>query len=314
LTVAYRKVHLPDVSVVTRLVPVEFALSEPASGDRLRTLALSPPRTGRWLVTADRTGLTSVRMNTSRTETAAPLPAARRHPPWLLPVGLLLILALLTVNVLANGPLIAVDRAIRGAVQAQADSATWRWIGDRWYSPARLLAGLGNNQAAVPVLAVCAAVAARWRRSLRPLIAAAIGVVLLLGTVIPAKILIARAGPGLPPVRPGAMGVFPSGHACTSSVCLGLGAVLVAACLPALARHAVLLATAALCILVGAALIWCDFHWFTDVIAGWALSGLIIMAALRLARLSGNSGGVAAAIAPGAVSVGEQTAGSRPDD
>jgi membrane-associated phospholipid phosphatase len=254
-------------------------------------------------------------MNESRVAPAAAPPAASRRARWLVLAGLLLlVLALLTVNVRTNGPLIAVDRGIRGAVRAQADSAAWRWAGDRWYSPARLLVELGNNQAAVPVLAVCAAVAACWRRSPRPLIAAAIGVVLLLGTVIPAKILIARAGPGLPPVRPGAMGVFPSGHAATSSVCLGLAALLVAAGLPALARHAVLVATAALCFLVGAALIWCDFHWFTDVVAGWALSGLIIMAALRLTGLGGNSGGVDAAVAPGAVSAGEQTAGSRRDD
>jgi membrane-associated phospholipid phosphatase len=250
-------------------------------------------------------------MNESR---AAPAGAPRRAR-WLALTGLLLlVLVLLTVNVLTKGPLVALDRAIRGAVQAQAHSATWRWLGDRWYSPAQLLAGLGDNQAAVPVLAVCAAVAARRRRSLRPLIAAAIGVVLLLVTVVPAKILIARAGPGLPPVRPGAMGVFPSGHASTSSVCLGLAALLVAAGLPALARHAVLVATAALCFLVGVALIWCDFHWFTDVVAGWALSALIIVAALRLTGLGGNSRGTDAAVAPDAVSVGEQTAGSRPDD
>jgi membrane-associated phospholipid phosphatase len=243
------------------------------------------------------------------------MPAAPRRARWPVLAGsLLLLLALLTVNVLANGPLIAVDHEIRAAVQAQADSATWRWAGDRWYSPARLLVELGNNQAALPVLAVCAVIAARWRRSLRPLIAAAIAVAMLLGTVIPAKILIGRAGPGLPPVPEGAMGVFPSGHTSTSAVCLGLAALLVAPHLPAVARQAVLVAAATLCFLVGAALIWCDLHWFTDVVAGWALSALIIMASLRLTGLGGNSRDVHAAVAPGAVSVGEQTAGSRPDD
>ncbi len=254
-------------------------------------------------------------MNESRVAPAAALPAAPPRARWLVLAGLLLlVLALLTVNVLANGPLITVDRWIRGAAAARADSATWRWVGDRWYSPARLLVELGNNQAAMPVLAVCAAVAARWRRSLRPLIAAVIGVVLLLGTVIPAKILIGRPGPGMPPVAHGAMGVFPSGHASTSSVCLGLAALLVTAGLPAPARRAVLAATAALCFLIGAALIWCAFHWFTDVVAGWALSALVIMAALRLTGLSGNSRSPDAAVAPGAVTVGERTAGSRRDD
>jgi membrane-associated phospholipid phosphatase len=253
-------------------------------------------------------------MNESRLAPAAALPAARRRAPWLVPAGLLLILALLTVNVLINGPLVAVDKRIRDAVQAQAHSATWHWVGDGWYSPARLLVELGNNQVALPVLGLCALIAAAGHRSMRPLIAAVIAVVLLLGTVIPAKILIGRPGPGLPPVAHGAMGVFPSGHASTSTVCLGLAALLAATGLPALARRAVLVAAAALCFLVGAALIWCDYHWFTDVVAGWALSALIIMAALRLTSLSGNSRRPDAAVAPGAISVDEQTAGSRPDD
>jgi hypothetical protein len=46
----------------------------------------------------------------------------------------------------------------------------------------------------------------------------------------------------------------------------------------------------ALCFLVGVALIWCDYHWFTDVAAGWALTPLIVMASLRLAGLSAWSG------------------------
>jgi len=45
-----------------------------------------------------------------------------------------------------------------------------------------------------------------------------------------------------------------------------------------------------LCFLVGLALVWCDFHWFTDVVAGWALAALIVMAALRLARPAGRDG------------------------
>jgi membrane-associated phospholipid phosphatase len=257
----------------------------------------------------------SVRMDESRSVAAATLPAARRRSVWLVPCGLLLLLALLTVNVLDNGPLVAVDQRIRDAVQAQANSATWRWLDDGRYSLAQLLTDVGNNQVAIPVLAVCAVIAAVWRSSLRPPLAAVIGVGLLVGTVIPAKILIARAGPGLPPVLPGAMGVFPSGHTATSSVCLGLGALLVAGGMPDLARRAVLAGTAAVCFLVGTALIWCDFHWFTDVVAGWALSALIIMAALRVTGLRGNSGAADTAVDRGALSVGsERRARSGKDD
>ena len=41
-----------------------------------------------------------------------------------MPSGLLLILAVLTVDVLAGGPLAGADRWIRAAVQARAHSAT----------------------------------------------------------------------------------------------------------------------------------------------------------------------------------------------
>jgi membrane-associated phospholipid phosphatase len=227
-------------------------------------------------------------MDESRAARAATVPA-RRGTPWLVVGGLLLVLALLTLNVLAGGPLIGVDRRIRRAVQAQANSATWHWVGGAAHAPAQLLVQLGNNQVAIPLLVMCALIVAAGHRSVRPLVAAVIGVVLLMGTVIPAKILIARPGPGLPAVAPGAMGAFPSGHTTTSSVCLGLGVLLLAPDLRARARRAAVAVMAALCFLVGTALIWCDDHWFTDVVAGWALAALIVMAALWITGLGGNS-------------------------
>jgi undecaprenyl-diphosphatase len=106
------------------------------------------------------------------------------------------------------------------------------------------------------------------------------------------------------------MGVFPSGHTTTAGVCLALAVLLLAPDLPARARRAAVAVMAALCFLVGAALVWCDFHWFTDVVAGWALTALIVMAVVRLARpgsagRNGNSGAGSDAVA------GEVTAGTR---
>ncbi|HUA31849.1 MAG TPA: phosphatase PAP2 family protein [Streptosporangiaceae bacterium] len=229
-------------------------------------------------------------MNEPEAVTLAPASAARVRPPWLVPGGLLLILVFLTANVLAAGPVIAADRRIRAAVLAQANAPGWRWIGHGGHAPAQLLTGLGNNQVAVPILVLCALLVAARHRSLRPLLAAAAGVILLLGIVTPAKILTDRAGPGLPPVPFGHLGVFPSGHTTTSGVCLALATLLLAADLPARARRAVIAVTVALCFLVGVALIWCDYHWFSDVAAGWALTPLIVMASLRLAGLSVRSG------------------------
>jgi membrane-associated phospholipid phosphatase len=230
-------------------------------------------------------------MDETHAPPAATLRGAPRRPPWLVPAALALVLVLLTFDVVTDGPLVRLDERIRRVVQAQAHSATWHWVGGSGHAPAVLLTELGNNQVAVPLLALAALIVAVRGRSMRPLAAAVIGVVLLLGTVIPAKILIGRAGPGLPPVAHGAMGVFPSGHTATSSVCLGLGALLLARSLPGRARRGMLAGVAAVCFLVGAALIWGDYHWFTDVVAGWALAALIVMAALRATGLSGGPGG-----------------------
>jgi len=251
-------------------------------------------------------------MDESRAATAAPFRTARRRPAWLVPGGVALILVFLTVNVLADGPLVGVDRRIRAAVQAQAASATWRWVGDSWHAPARLLVELGNNQVAVPVLVLSALIAAARHRSPRPLLAAAAGVALLLATVIPAKILIARPGPSQPVIAPGSMGVFPSGHTTTAGVCLALAVLLLAPGLPATIRRAAVAAMAALCFLVGMALIWCDFHWFTDVAAGWALAALIVMAVLRLTRpgqaARGGNSGSGSAVGTGVTAVNKEQA------
>jgi undecaprenyl-diphosphatase len=200
------------------------------------------------------------------------------------PGGLVLILVILTVNVLADGPLVGADQRIRAAVQAQAASATWRWLRDSWHAPAQLIVDLGNYPEAVGVLAACAVVVAARHRTLRPLLAAFAAVVLLLATVIPAKILIGRTGPGLATVGSGGLGVFPSGHAATAAVCWGVAVMLLLPDLPAWTGRAALAAVAGLCLLVGVALVWCDYHWVTDVVAGWALAGLIAAAAARVAR------------------------------
>src|SRR5580698_3601331 len=253
---------------------------------------------------------------------AAPAATSRgqRRSPWLLPGVLALILAFLTASVLAHSPVLDVDRWIRSAVQAQANSARFRWLEGYRYAPVYLLVDLGNNQVAIPVLGLSALIAAIRDRSARPLLAAVVGVVLLLGTVIPAKILIGRAGHGLPPVAHGSLGVFPSGHSATSSVCLGRAAVLLARGLPGSARPAMLTMTATVCFLVGMALIWCDYHWFTDGVAGWALAALIVMAALRITGLSGNSRSQPSAVARWAsgrrhgASTPNSATGSKPDD
>jgi undecaprenyl-diphosphatase len=209
----------------------------------------------------------------------------RAWPGWLLPAGLLLVLVFLTVNVLAHGPLVTLDEHIRQTVQGWAHSAAWRWLGDSPHAPAQLLTDLGRVTVAVPVLAVVAAVLAIRGHTVRPVLAAAAGVVLLLVTVIPAKIIIARPGPGTSALTPGSWGYFPSGHTSTACVCYSIAVLLVIAGQRDWIRRAALTGLAAVWLLVGAALVWCDYHWASDVLAGWALSALIVWLALRVPRL-----------------------------
>jgi undecaprenyl-diphosphatase len=139
-----------------------------------------------------------------------------------------------------------------------------------------LLTDLGMTTVAVPVLAAVALALAIRRHTIRPVLIALTGVVLLLGTVIPAKILIARPGPGLPAVASGALGVFPSGHTSTAAVCFSLAVLMMVTGQPARIRYLAQAGLGLLWLGVGAALVWCDWHWFTDVAAGWALSGLLL--------------------------------------
>ena len=167
-------------------------------------------------------------------EVVGEAPAPPRHPagrPYsrLISGALLLIVAVLTIDVLVHGPLTGLDERIRAAVLARADSPAWHWLSDTPHRPAPLLTDLGMYTVAVPVLAAVAVALAIRHHTLRPLFIAVTGVVLLLGTVIPAKIIIGRPGPGLPAILPGQLGVFPSGHTSTACICFSLAMLMLVA-------------------------------------------------------------------------------------
>ena len=129
----------------------------------------------------------------------APGPPRRRPfppPAWLISGGLLMLLAILTVNVLVHGPLTGLDERIRAAVLARAAAPGWQWLGDTPHRPAQLLTDLGMTTLAVPVLAAVALALAIRRHTFRPVLIALTGVALLFATVIPAKIIIGLPGPG----------------------------------------------------------------------------------------------------------------------
>ena len=225
-------------------------------------------------------------MTEAQAAPAAPRRALRQRYPWLVPGALLLLLALLTANVLTNGPLLHVDRKIRKFARGTGNSPGWRWLRDGPLTPARLLVNLGNPWLVIPLLMIIAALVAAQRRTLRPLLAAAAGTALLLVIVIPAKFAIERLNPGYTPFsRHSLLDGFPSGHAAAACVCYTL-AVLIIAPLPGRrGRRIALAAVTVLGFAVGVALIWLGIHRITDVVAGWALAALVVPFAVRVSGL-----------------------------
>jgi membrane-associated phospholipid phosphatase len=212
---------------------------------------------------------------------------ARWQSRWLLPGGPAVVLAALTIDVLANGPLVRLDRQVWSAVRPIAHSPGWQWAGGGAFSPAQIVVDLADPHLAVPVLLLIALAASARQRSLRPLLTAAVAVILLVATVIPAKLMIGRLAPGQLRMQPGDMGAFPSGHTTTATVCYVLAALLLAPLLPAAGRRALLVILPAWCVIVGAALVWRNYHWVTDVVAGWALAALILQATCWLPGRAG---------------------------
>ncbi|MGV9556063.1 phosphatase PAP2 family protein [Streptomyces sp. NPDC003522] len=206
-------------------------------------------------------------------EGAAAPPAPARAARGTLLFGLpALLLALITWQVAADGPLLDLDARLSRALVHP----------DR---PAELLADLGNVQVAVPVLVLVAGCAALWARSAGvprwwlPSLAGAALMVLVPLIVVPLKVWTDR--PGTPAV-PSATGYYPSGHTATAAVAYG-AAVLVL--LPRLGSRPVRRAAAATAVVLVAAvsfgLVRRGYHWPLDVVASWCL-GVLLLGALWL--------------------------------
>ncbi|MFI7412313.1 phosphatase PAP2 family protein [Streptomyces sp. NPDC049627] len=220
-----------------------------------------PPQTPRGARPSDPDG---------RPGTTPPVPG--RPTSLFLLLGLLglpaLLFALITWQVVADGPLLDADAAASRAL----------------VHPDRLsefLADLGNAQVAVPVLAVTLFYAALRTRRLAgtdhwwlPAAAAAVLMALVPALIAPLKELIDRPGT---PVVPPATGYYPSGHTATAAVAYGAAALLLLPWLrSASARRALLVACAALNLGVGFGLVRRGYHWPLDVVASWCLCTVLL--------------------------------------
>ncbi|MGI5378563.1 phosphatase PAP2 family protein [Streptomyces sp. CA-251387] len=180
--------------------------------------------------------------------------------------------ALITWQVVAEGPLVRVDeRVSRALIQP-----------DRF---SELLSDLGNVQVAVPVLAVVL-IHTAWRsrrtgtdRWWLPATAAAVLMALVPALIVPLKELTDR--PGTPAVPP-ATGYFPSGHTATAAIAYGSAALVLLPWLrTARARLALVLTYGVLVLGVSFGLVRRGYHWPLDVVASWCLC-TVLLVSLRL--------------------------------
>lgn len=184
-----------------------------------------------------------------------------------------LVLALITWQVVADGPLLRPDAGLSRAL-VHPDGFS------------QFLSDLGNVQVAVPVL-VLALAGALWLGRVRgaprwwlPPLTAAVLMALVPAVVVPLKEWTDRPGT---PVVPPATGYFPSGHTATAVVAYGSAALLLLPWLrsPA-ARRALTAGCGVLVLGVSYGLVRHGYHWPLDVLAGWCL-GIVPLAVLARA-------------------------------
>ncbi|QTE01241.1 PAP2 superfamily protein [Streptomyces cyanogenus] len=200
-------------------------------------------------------------------------------------VALLLVLpavlvALLTWQVVADGPLLRLD----------ADASRALVHPDRF---SQLLSDLGDVRVALPVLAVALGYAA-WRgraagagRWWLPPLAAAVPMALVPAVVVPLKDWTARPGT---PVVPPAVGYFPSGHTATAAVAYGSATLLLLPWLRSPAARRSLVAGCAVLVLgVSYGLVRHGYHWPLDVVASWCLCTVLLTALSRVPGVSRSS-------------------------
>ncbi|MFF8944650.1 phosphatase PAP2 family protein [Streptomyces sp. NPDC014864] len=175
--------------------------------------------------------------------------------------------ALITWQVLADGPLLRVDERVSRALLHP----------DRL---SELLADLGGVQVAVPVLvAVLAYTAWRGRATgadrwwAAPAAAAAL-MALVPAFVVPLKALTVRHGT---PVMPPGVGYYPSGHTATAVVAYGSAVlVLLPRLRTPLARRTAVAVCAVLVLGVSFGLVRRGYHWPLDVVASWCLCTVLL--------------------------------------
>ncbi|MEU9046457.1 MULTISPECIES: phosphatase PAP2 family protein [unclassified Kitasatospora] len=195
------------------------------------------------------------------------------------PVVAAVVLLAVSWQVAVDGPLLGLDRWIRRAVHTARHDVPNALLDHLGHA----LSDLGSSVPAIPVLLLAGALAA-WRcrragaagRWWLPLPVAVLTAGLIPLLVVPAKAAFARPGPLGDPLTPGQWGWYPSGHTATAAISYGVAALLLARVSGPRAARGLAAGAALLALGVGAGLVWSDFHWLLDVVAGWCLAVLVV--------------------------------------
>lgn len=204
-------------------------------------------------------------------------PASSRTAP-LLALGIGGVVMLIALAVMVSTDLTdTFDGTIIAAVRAAA-------LHDL-LAPLGVITELGSTWAVVVVALLTFAVGMAigpWRHGAAG--AFTIGVASVANSAL--KMVIARARPdALDPIVVERGFSFPSGHSALGMVAYGVLAVLISRSrLPLAVRWIVILALAVLIGLIGVSRVWLGVHYPTDVLAGWAAGGVIVLVYAAITR------------------------------
>lgn len=206
---------------------------------------------------------------------------SRRSSPGTLRVltsGRALTVAFFVVLLLSLGPLVGVDRALNHPWQE-----TWPQV-----QPVMdVVVRLGQRAVCLPILFAVAVFAARRSRSWEPLVVSFAGALALNLVVGIMKLLTARDHPmtGDPGFFERGI-MFPSGHAANAIMIYGLATYLARyfdSRRKLLARLLLLLTWVAAFAMVVTGLYF-QWHWFTDLLAGFLIGGVMLRASIYVHR------------------------------
>ena len=175
---------------------------------------------------------------------------------------------ILTQDVIANEGSVGLDPRIESFIVAHRDHVL--------NVAMKMLTWLGSNAVLVPVVLIAGGWFLWKRRDWSPFVRMAVALGGAVASYDIVKPLVARPRP---PAFDRIVGVlsgwsFPSGHATQSVAAWGMLALILAANRSVRQKAAVLLGALLIVVVVGASRIYLGAHWFTDVLAGYALGGL----------------------------------------